>query len=213
MAASTKKLALFSLAAVLCLSRPAAALDPRYPDWPCQQLKVPGISLATVWHGPSLDSVDARNLGSPPDADLVARLAARRTPMEQAKTLIEGFIAGSDLEKRDRGIALFARLYSVLNAQREEVMSGIERFSRKAKDMAAEIRAKTRKMQQMQDNSNADPAAVDQLTTQLAWETCIFEDRQKSMSYVCEVPVLIEKRLFDLGRVIQDTATLGQHAD
>jgi len=30
----------------------AFALDPRYPDWPCQQLKVPEISIASVWNGP-----------------------------------------------------------------------------------------------------------------------------------------------------------------
>jgi hypothetical protein len=38
----------------------------------------------------------------------------------------------------------------------------------------------------------------------LSWQTRIFEDRRKSASYVCDVPVLIEKRLFDLGRAIQD---------
>ena len=49
-------------------------------------------------------------------------------------------------------------------------------------------------------------AEIDDLANQLAWETRIFEDRRKSTSYVCEVPVLIEKRLFDLGRAIQDAA-------
>ena len=61
-------------------------------------------------------------------------------------------------------------------------------------------------MQQLQDAPNGDQAEIGQLATQLAWETRIFEDRRKSTSYVCEVPVLIEKRLFDLGRVIQDAA-------
>ena len=31
------------------------AADPRYPDWPCVQAKVPEISLAAVWAGPPLD--------------------------------------------------------------------------------------------------------------------------------------------------------------
>jgi len=30
------------------------AADPRYPDWPCAQAKVPEISLAAVWAGPPL---------------------------------------------------------------------------------------------------------------------------------------------------------------
>ena len=33
------------------------AADPRYPDWPCIQAKVPEISLAAVWAGPPLDDI------------------------------------------------------------------------------------------------------------------------------------------------------------
>ena len=46
------------VALAACLSQPAFALDPRYPDWPCQQLKVPGISVASVWTGPSIEVID-----------------------------------------------------------------------------------------------------------------------------------------------------------
>ena len=206
MAAPKNLLASSALAALLCATLPAKALDPRYPDWPCQQLKVPGISVAAVWTGPSIDSVDKQILGDPKDADLVTRLAARRTPMEEARKLIDAFVAGPKPERQAKATALFAELFSVLDAQRTEVMNGIERFSRKEKAVADEIRTRTRKMQQLQDAPNGDQAEIGQLATQLAWETRIFEDRRKSTSYVCEIPVLIEKRLFDLGRVIQDAA-------
>ncbi len=72
--------------------------------------------------------------------------------------------------------------------------------------MAEEIRARTRKLQQLQDAPGGDQAEIDKLLNQVDWETRIFEERRKSTSYVCEVPVLIEKRLFELGRVIQDAA-------
>jgi hypothetical protein len=55
----------------------------------------------------------------------------------------------------------------------------------------------------MQDQPNADQAQTEDLASRLAWQTRIFEDRRKSTSYVCDVPVLIEKRLFDLGKAIQ----------
>ena len=103
-------------------------------------------------------------------------------------------------EKQEKAKRLFAALYSTLNAQRDQVMNGIERFSRKQKAMAEEIREKTQKMREMQDRPNADPAQNDELASQLSWQTRIFEDRRKSTSYVCDVPVLIEKRLFDLGK-------------
>jgi len=190
------------VAVAACWTQSAFALDPRYPDWPCQQLKVPGIAIASVWNGPSIEGVDAKPADAK-EADLVARLAARRTPMEDAKKLIADYLVGTDAEKQQKAKTLFASLYSTLNAQRDEVMSGIERFSRKQKSTAEDIRAQTQKLRDMQDKADADQAQTENLASQLAWQTRIFEDRRQSTSYVCEVPVQIEKRLFDLGSAIQ----------
>jgi hypothetical protein len=192
-----------AIALVACMAQPAFALDPRYPDWPCQQLKVPGISTASFWTGPSIEAIDATKPTDPKQAELVSRLAARRTPIEEARKLIADFVVGTNEEKQEKAKKLFAALYSTLNAQRDQVMSGIERFSRKQKAMAEEIREKTQKMRELQDRPNADPAQNDELASQLSWQTRIFEDRRKSTSYVCDVPVLIEKRLFDLANAIQ----------
>jgi Spy/CpxP family protein refolding chaperone len=191
--------------AAACWAQSAFALDPRYPDWPCQQLKVPGISIASVWTGPSIESADKTEPADPKQADLVSRLAARRTPMEEARKLIAGFVVGTNQEKQDKAKSLFAALYSTLDAQRDQVMNGIERFSRKQKAMAEDIREETQKMRELQDKPNPDQAESDELANRLAWQTRIFEDRRKSTSYVCDVPVLIEKRLFDLGAAIQNT--------
>ncbi len=187
-----------------CLTQPAFALDPRYPDWPCQQLKVPEISIASVWAGPSIEATETEKPADPKQAELVARLAARRTPMEEARKLIADYVVGTSEEKQQKAKPLFAALYSTLNAQRDQVMNGIERFSRKQKAMAEDIREKTQKMREMQDQLNADQTSSGELANQLSWQTRIFEDRRKSTSYVCDVPVQIEKRLFELGRAIQD---------
>ena len=192
----------FVVAMAACLSQSALALDPRYPDWPCQQLKVPGISIASVWTGPAIDPTDTAPIDATA-ADLVSRLAARRTPIEDARKLIADFVVGTKEERQNKAKTLFAALYSKLNAQRDQVMDGIERFSRKQKAMAEQIREETQKLRDMQDKPNPDQAQDDALMSQLAWQTRIFEDRRKSTSYVCDVPVLIEKRLFDLGSAIQ----------
>ena len=192
------------VAMAACLTQPAFALDPRYPDWPCRQLKVPGISIASVWTGPSIEAIDNTKPTDPKEADLVSRLAARRTPMEDARILIAGFVVGTDQEKQEKAKTLFAALYSTLNAQRDQVMNGIERFSRKQKAMAEDIREQTQKIRDLQDKPDADQSQSEELATQLSWRTRIFEDRRKSTNYVCDVPVLLEKRLFDLGRAIQD---------
>lgn len=186
-----------------CWTQSALALDPRYPDWPCQQLKVPGIAIASVWTGPSIEIGDGAKPTDAKQAELVSRLAARRTPIEDARKLIAGYVVGTSAEKQEKAKTLFAVLYSTLNSQRDEVMSGIERFSRKQKAAADNIREEAQKLREMQDKPDANPAASEELVSQLAWQTRIFEDRRKSTSYVCDVPVLIEKRLFDLGGAIQ----------
>jgi hypothetical protein len=112
-------------------------------------------------------------------------------------------MTGTQDEKQEKAKRLFAGLYATLNAQRGEVMSGIERFSRKQKAMAEQIRAETQKIRQLQDQPSTDPAQSEALASQLSWQTRIFEDRRKSTSYVCDVPVLLEKRLFDLTSAIQ----------
>jgi hypothetical protein len=191
------------VAIAACWMQSAFALDPRYPDWPCQQLKVPGIAIASVWTGPSIEIGDTAKPTDAKQAELVSRLAARRTPIEDARILISDYLVGTSAEKQEKAKTLFAALYSTLNAQRDEVMNGIERFSRKQKAAADDIREEAQKLREMQDKPNVDQAQTEDIASQLAWQTRIFEDRRKSTSYVCDVPVLIEKRLFDLGNAIQ----------
>ncbi len=100
---------------------------------------------------------------------------------------------------------LFAGLFDNLNRQRSDVMNGLERFSRKQKQLAQAIREDTLKIRELQDNANADATKIEELGQKIEWNTRIFEDRQKSTSFLCEIPVTIEQRLFALGRMINDT--------
>jgi hypothetical protein len=179
------------------------AADPRYPDWPCAQAKVPEISLAAVWAGPPLD--DAQNTWKD-DAKvgaLVPKLAARRTPLDEAEKAIKESLAGSVADKTVTGKLLFAGLFDTLNAQRSSVMSGLERVTRKQREEADRIRTDTLALQALQDASPPDQPKIDELGNQLVWETRIFEDRRRVIKFVCEVPTAIDQRLFALGRVIQ----------
>jgi hypothetical protein len=199
---------LTAAAVVVCAGMPTAsnAADPRYPDWPCLQAKVPEISVAAVWDGPPIEPVanDWRN--EPKIKDLVARLAARRTPMEEAQHSIAKFLTGDAISRADRGKRLFSALFEMLNSQRTEIMTGIERLARSEKALAEQIRSDTSALHELRERSQADQSQIDELATRIAWNTRIFEDRRKSIRYACEVPVIIEKRLFALSRTIQQAA-------
>lgn len=196
--------------AALCLLLAAAgsvdrgnAADPRYPDWPCAQAKVPEISLAAVWDGPDLGDAAAKWKDDPRVSALVPRLAARRTPLEQAEKAITEFLSSSTLQKNEAGKLLFAGLFETLNAQRSSVMNGLERVTRKQREAAEKIRDDTLALQALQDATPPDQTKVEELGNQLVWETRIFEDRRRVIRFVCEVPTAIDQRLFALGRVIR----------
>ena len=177
--------------------------DPRYPDWPCAQAKVPDVSLAAVWAGPPLDDVADKWKNDAKVSALLPRLAARRTPLDDAQKAITEFLAGSTAEKIEMGKLLFAGLFDTLNAQRSSVMSGLERVTHKQRQAADKIRTDTLALQALQDASPPDQAKIEELGNQLVWETRIFEDRQRVIKFVCEVPTAIDQRLFALGRMIQ----------
>ncbi|UWU82747.1 hypothetical protein N2605_24480 [Bradyrhizobium yuanmingense] len=184
-------------------STTAHAADPRYPDWPCTQAKVPEISLAAVWGGPPLDDVQNKWKDDAKISALVAKLAARKTPLDDAEKLVKEFLAGSAADKTANAKLLFAGLFDTLNAQRSQVMNGLERVSRKQRDAADKIREEAIQLQALQGATPRDEAKVQALSNELIWKTRIFEDRNKVVRFVCEVPTSLDQRLFALGRVIQ----------
>ncbi|NOJ45842.1 hypothetical protein [Bradyrhizobium archetypum] len=188
--------------AITATIRLAHAADPRYPDWPCTQAKVPEISLAAVWAGPPLDDVMGKWKDDAKVSALVAKLAARRTPLEEAQKAITEYLNGAS-DKTASGKLLFAGLFESLNAQRSQVMNGLERITRKQREAADKIRSDTLALQALQGEASRDQAKIDELGNQLVWETRIFEDRRGVIKFVCEVPTAIDQRLFALARMIQ----------
>jgi hypothetical protein len=180
----------------------AHAADPRYPDWPCAQAKVPEISMAAVWAGPPLDDVSGKWKNDAKVSALVAKLAARRTTLEEAQKAITDHLNGA-ADKTGSGKLLFAGLFDSLNAQRSQVLNGLERVTRKQREAADKIRADTLALQALQSGTPPDQTKIDELGNQLVWQTRIFEDRRNVIKFVCEVPTAIDQRLFALGRTIQ----------
>ena len=195
------RIALLALLAVV--PRVCAAADPRYPDWPCAQAKVPEISLAAVWAGPPLGDADTKWKDDPAVSALVEKAAARKTPLDDAQKAITGYLSAPGTDKTAAGKLLFAGLFERLNAERSSVMGGLERVTRKQREAAEKIRSDTLALQALQDATPRDQAKIDELSNQLVWETRIFEDRRRVVKFVCDVPTTIDQRLFALGRTIQ----------
>jgi len=156
-----------------------------------------------VWAGPPLDDAIEKWKNDAKVSALVPKLAARRTALEEAKKAVTEFLSGSATEKTETGKLLFAGLFETLNAQRNSVLNGLERVTRKQREAADKIRSDALALQALQDTSPPDQPKIDDLSNQLIWETRIFEDRRRVIGFVCDVPTAIDQRLFALGRVIQ----------
>jgi hypothetical protein len=196
-------LLLSSLAAIAAGMSDARAADPRYPNWPCVQAKVPEISIAAIWDGPSTDGLMNEWHNDRAIENLVARLAARRIPLEEAQKSATDFIAAAGADKARKGALLFAGVFDTLNRQRGEVLDGLERMQRRMRDLAEQIKEDVTALRALQDQTQRDEIKINDLNTKIEWETRIFEDRRKSVRYACEVPTAIEHRLGALARTIR----------
>src|SRR5258708_1237074 len=152
----------------------AHAADPRYPDWPCVQAKVPELSPAALWAGPPLDDAAKAWANDAKIKELVPRLAARRVPIEEAQKSIADFMTGSAAEREAKGKMLFAGVFERLDADRGAVMAGIQRLARRQKGMADAIREDVIALHKVQDMPGPEPAKLDELSRQVEWSTRIF---------------------------------------
>ena len=71
-------------------SAAARAADPRYPDWPCTQAKVPEISLAAVWAGPALDDAASKWKDDAKVSALVSKLVGAQDAAGRGREVGEG---------------------------------------------------------------------------------------------------------------------------
>jgi hypothetical protein len=196
--AITTAVVLFSLAS-------AAAQVPRgrdQGDWPCRQAKVGTIALASIWAGPPIEA--AQDWRSDAEvAALVTRVSERRTPLDEAQSVIADYAKRLDKEQKNTRLAmLMAGVFDRLNSERDSVIAGLERYGRKQKDMAERVKSEIEALNAAQSESNGDQQKVADLSNRVQWDTRVFEDRRRALTFVCETPVLIEQRLGALARTI-----------
>jgi hypothetical protein len=197
---------LFAASMIVCGTPIAQAADAANPDWPCIQRKVATLTSVQMWDGPDVDDL-AQWKDNEETRRLVAVLVSRRVPLEQAAASIAQFAAAQPQDKRDEALKLlFAGLLSTVNTDRATVMNGIERFQRRQKARAAEIERQDAELRQLKERAAADENARAELSAaqdRHNWDIRVFTERQQSLPLACEVPVVIEQRLFELGREIR----------
>jgi len=175
------------------------------PDWPCIQRKVPELSLGQIWNGPELPAA-AKDWSKDEDiSSLVKELAARRVPVADAQKEIRDFAAGLPADQAIVHLTMLVQgLFDHMNAERSQVISGIARYAHKQLELATRLRKEASEVDALRGKPDADANEIAVRTDRLTWETRVFEERVQSLTYVCEVPTLIEQRLYALAKTISE---------
>ena len=204
---STGLVAVLAVAAVALIgAKSVSAASSDDPNWPCIQRKVPEISAGMVWAGPPSDDVGSSWRKDAEVAKLAAKIAARSTPLEDARGSVTRFAEGLNKDEKDQRLTLlFAGTLQLVNGERSSIINGIGRFTRRQQGLAKKIEAMTGEINQLAAGGKQDDAERRRsLEEQLLWDTRIYEEREKQLVYICEQPVLLEQRVFALSREIMN---------
>ena len=170
------------------------------PDWwPCVQRYVPELSAAVFWTG-DVASENAWQQRSDITA-LADAVVVRDVPLAQAVARIEQFLGKQGSAASEAAALLVAALTGAANVERDQVMAGIKRFSKRQQMMLERMQEQAEKIGVI-ERDDGSAAALEELRARQKWDIRVFEDREKLSEVLCEQPVLLERRLFSLGRNI-----------
>lgn len=189
-------LALSSLAAT------AQAADYSDPTWPCVQRKVENLSLGLMWGFPLDLSVKPAPTLRAEIESLAEYLALRRVEVEELEPRVIAFAEAHNGDPQVLGM-VFARVFDGLSQRRTRILDGIGKFS--LSQIALSEKIESARVEMDSELAAAEPNydRVDALEEQIDWDQTIFSDRQQSITYLCETPVLLEKRLFAVAQLLQ----------
>lgn len=201
----TSMTGVWALLGLLALT-PGAATAFGDENWPCVQRKVEHLSWGQMWTGPALpDTPQWRQ--DDQLAELVPLLTARGVALEELAPLVEALEASETETRAERLTRLFAGAFQEIDNERYAIIGGISRFAEKHRGLSEQIDTKREEAQKLlaraeatDDNDAWD--AYEVLEDEIFWDTRIYQDRQRSITYVCESPVLLEKRAFAVAQMI-----------
>ena len=153
----------------------------------------PTLTAGTYWTGPPPAS-DWHN--DQQIAALVAAIAPRTVPLDQAVRQLNGFIAGLPASNRDAELSIvFAGLVDETNRQRDQIVARLHDLTRRQREI-------THIVEGIPANPNADPA-TDEVTQRRGFLLREFDGTERTIRYACEIPVSLEARLGEFGRVLE----------
>lgn len=182
----------------------ASAADYSDPTWPCIQRKVEALSPGLMWQYPLPETAPDDDIRGAVDK-LADTLALRRIELDTLRPAVEAFAARHDGDPAILG-HVFARSFNTLDKRRTRIIRGIGDFSLGQIALSEQIDATRLEMDTLLAAAEPDFDRIDELEEKLDWDQVIFTDRSQSITYICETPQLIERRLFGIAQMLASVA-------
>lgn len=187
-------------------ARAATAAD---PDWPCVQRLVPNLTAAGVWSGPAPPPGEAwRQV--PDVATLVTRITPSAVGEEAGLRLIGDFVVPLDAEARRRLLPLvLSGTLAETNQVRGQIIGRIGAFARRQRVLAETVQHLTEQLDASAPEAEKQGTAGDaqarqaELQQRVFFATKTFQDAERTLRYMCEVPVRLEARFGAYARALE----------
>ena len=181
-----------------------------HPDWPCVQRRVDTLTSTQIWDGPPTEDLKAGE----DDAqikELANVLESRRVPLEEAEKAIKAFAESQPESDRDQKLTLlFASVLTKINTDRKFVLSRIEEYQTRQKGRSLALERKGEALEKDKTDEVTGAAIATDKSVELDkynWDARIFQERQQNLTMACEIPVLIEQRAYEIGKLIRAQMT------
>ncbi|MDO5659049.1 MAG: hypothetical protein Q4G36_12110 [Paracoccus sp. (in: a-proteobacteria)] len=185
-----------AILAMLTMAAPVYAAD---PDWPCVAGRRDHLSMGQMWAGPAPDEATAALARDPAIRAMAEVMTDRRAPLDDLLPQLDAFAEGADNAQLT---ALFQAAFDLVEDRRYTVVSRIAEFVTAQRGMQAQVEQAREALAEAEAADPPDFDAIDRAEERRDITARIFEERQRQIRYVCEVPNLLEQRAFGLARAI-----------
>lgn len=185
----------------------AATVAASESDWPCVQVKVAKIDSAAVWDGPPVEDLKSSS-GDDAMSKVLSTSISRRTPMPDVEKAIAEYAKSLPEAERDAKLTLlFSSVLDTANTQRTSIVNGIERYQKRQRSNAKEIETQGAAISELESKAPTDltqpTPELDAAREKYDWFARVFQERQGNIPIACELPTLIEQRVFAVARAIR----------
>ena len=187
-------------AVAAALAGPVGAADFSDPTWPCIQRKVEGLSVGLMWPLPVEDVALTPETEDAVES-LAGRFALRRLPVEEIAPDLDAFVAAHGRDTALLG-RVFIESFDRLAGVRARIMDGIADYSLSQIALSERIEGDRAAISAEMAKAEPDFDLVDDLEERLDWDQRVYEDHRQALTYVCETPVLIERRLYAVAQAL-----------